>query len=193
MEVDNQPSQGINSLLSDMMQGTNKDKERGNINLETRSPWKNKQRNDTPPLKSSEATLAVPEKSTHTKLDTFTSFPRVVVEASIKLSDANPFQEFVIGLQNLLKNGQLVDPLFAFCPINTGGSEKKKHEFLGIPINMAMLGAHFKISSNGQNPFKKQKIWGKGVNKNKEEFCDPVVYFTFALLQIPPPKILFCR
>jgi hypothetical protein len=150
MEVDNQPSQGINSLLSDMMQGTSKNKERGNTNLKSRSPWKNKQRNDNPPLKSTDATSAMPEKSTHTKLDKHVhKFPHVVVEASIKLSDANPFQEFVIGLKNLLNNGQLVDPLFAFCPINTGGSEKKIHELLGIPINMTMLGVHFKISSNG--------------------------------------------
>ncbi len=33
MGVDYQPSPGINALLSDMMQGTNKDEERENINL----------------------------------------------------------------------------------------------------------------------------------------------------------------
>jgi hypothetical protein len=38
-----------------------------------------------------------------------------------------------------------------------------------------MLGAHFKISSNGKNPFDKQKVWGKGANKNKDEYKNPVV------------------
>jgi hypothetical protein len=150
MDVDHQPSPGINALLSNMMQGTNEDEERENINLETRSHQKNKQRNDGPSSKPSAAASAAPKKSAHTKLDKHIhKFPRVVVEGFIKLSDTNPFQEFVVGLQNLLKNGQLVDPFFTFCPINTGGLEKKIHESSGIPINMTMLGAHFKISSNG--------------------------------------------
>ncbi len=136
----------------------------------------------------------MPEKSAHTKLDKHIhKFPRVVVEGSIKLSDTNPFQEFVIGLQNLLKNGQLVDPFFEFCPINTGGLEKKIHELSGIPINMTMLGTHFKISSNGRNPFERQKVWGKGANKNKEEFWDPVVYFTFAFATDTAPKDLISQ
>jgi hypothetical protein len=106
---------------------------------------------------------------------------RVVVEASIKPLNDNPFQEFIFALQNLLKNGQVFNPLFAFSPIKIGGSEKKIHEWSGIPINMTLLGAHFKISSNGCNPSEKQKVWGKGNNKNKEEFCNPVVYFTMAI------------
>jgi hypothetical protein len=194
MDVDYQPSPGINALLSDMMQGTNEDEERENIDLETRSPQKNKQRNDGPSSKPSAAASAAPEKSAHTKLDKHIhKFSRVVVEGSIKLSDTNPFQEFVFGLQNLLKNGQLVDPFFAFCPINTGGLEKKIHESSGIPINMTMLGAHFKISSNGRNPFEKQKVWGKGANKNKEEFWDPVFYFTFAFARDTAPEDLILR
>jgi hypothetical protein len=121
------------------------------------------------------------------------TFPRIVIKESIKLLDSNPFQEFILCLQNLLKNGQLVDPFFAFSPINTGGAEKKLHELSGIPINMAMLGAHFKISSNGRNPFEKHRVWGKGANKNKEEFCDAVVYFTFAIATDYSPKDLILR
>jgi hypothetical protein len=63
----------------------------------------------------------------------------------------------------------------------------------GIPINMTMLGAHFKISSHSWNTFKKQKVWGKGANKNKEEFCEPVVYFTFANTTDYPPEDLILR
>ncbi len=45
-------------------------------------------------------------------------YPRVIIEAGISLSQADPFQEFICNLQHLLKNGQLVDPKFAFCPVN---------------------------------------------------------------------------
>jgi hypothetical protein len=137
MQVD-QPSPGINSFLSDMMKGITANKEGGkNIDPKTRSPPKNKQRNNAPTLKPSMATTAAPEKSIHTKLDKHDyKYPCAVVEASIKLSNTNPFQEFVITLQNLVKNGQLVDHLFVFSPIKTGGAAKKIHEPSGIPINM---------------------------------------------------------
>jgi hypothetical protein len=58
---------------------------------------------------------------------------------------------------------------------------------------MTMPGTHFKISSNGRNPIEKQKVWGKGANKNKEEFWDPVVYFTFAFATETAPKYLISR
>jgi hypothetical protein len=70
-------------------------------------------------------------------------------------------QDFIVNLQELLKNGQFVDKMFAFCPIDLDGTDKKIHETSGIPTNMTMLGANFKISSNGKNPFEKQKHWGK--------------------------------
>ena len=97
---------------------------------------------------------------------------KVIIEASIKLSGATPVQEFIVNLQELLKNGQLVDRMFAFCPINLDGKDKT--------TNMTMLVTHFKISSNGKNPFEKQKQWGK-VKKDKEEFCDLIVYFSLAI------------
>jgi hypothetical protein len=63
-------------------------------------------------------TTAAPEKSIHTKQDKREHmYPCIIVEASIKVSNDNPFQEFIAALQNLLKNGELVDPLFAFSPI----------------------------------------------------------------------------
>jgi hypothetical protein len=89
-----------------------------------------------------------------------------MVEASIKLTAANLTQEFIVNLQELLKNGQLVNKSFAFSPVKSDGGDKKTHETLGVPTNMTMLGAHFKISSNGKNPFKKQKAWR---NKTKKD------------------------
>jgi hypothetical protein len=155
MQID-QPNPGITTLLSDMMQGNTATKEGENIDHESRSPSNNKQKNYTPASKPSTMTTAVSEKSIHTKNDKNEyKYSCVVVKASIKLSSDNPFQDFIVALQNLLKNGQLVDPLFAFSPIKTGGFEKKIHEWSGIPINMTLVGAHFKISSNGRNPFEK--------------------------------------
>ncbi len=177
-----------------MMQGTINKGEEENIHPKTRSPRKNKQKNNGPPLKPTATSLSAPKKSIHTKWDKHVNtFPCIFIKASIKLSDSTPFQEFIGCLQNLLKNGQLIDPFFAFSPINTGGTEKKVHESSGIPINMTMLGAHFKISSNGRNPFEKQKVWGKGANKNKEELHYPVVYFTFGIAANYSPKDIISR
>ncbi len=53
---------------------------------------------------------------------------QVIVEASIKLMGANLMQEFIFYLQELLKNGQLVDKFFAFSPVKPDGGEKKIHE-----------------------------------------------------------------
>ena len=105
------------------------------------------------------------------------NYPCVIVEAGICLSQANPFQEFIGTLQHLLKNGQLVDPKFAFCPVNQDSKDRKIFDHSDIPINMTMLGAHIKITSNGRNPFTKQKQWGKSAGKGKDEAKDPVVYF----------------
>ncbi len=59
---------------------------------------------------------------------------------------------------------------------------------------MTMLGAHFKISSgNGKNPFDKQKVWGKGANKNKDEYKNPVVWFTLTIATDVEPKDLVSR
>ena len=86
----------------------------------------------------------------------------------------------------------MVDKMFAFCPINPDGTDKKIHEISGIVTNMTMLGAHFKISSNGKNPFEKQKQWGKA-KKDKEEFRDPIIYFLLAIATGKDPEDLLSR
>ena len=57
----------------------------------------------------------------------------------------------------LLKNGQIVDKIFAFCPINLNKADKEIYETSGVPTNMTMLGVHFKILSKGKNPIEKKK------------------------------------
>ncbi len=128
----NQPNPDITTLFSDMMQGNTETKEGENIDPEIRSPPKNKQKNNAPALKPSTTTVAASEKSVHTKNDKHMyKFSCVVVEASIKLSNDNPVHEFIVALQNVLTNGQLVNPLFAFSPIKIVGPEKKIHEWSG--------------------------------------------------------------
>jgi hypothetical protein len=117
---------------------------------------------------------------------------QVIVKASIKLTGSAPVQDFIVNLQELLKNGQFVNKMFAFCPIEPDGTDKKIHETSGIPTNITMLGAHFKISSNGRNPFEKQKQWGKA-KKGKEEFRDPIVYFSLVMATDKSPKDLLLR
>jgi hypothetical protein len=82
--------------------------------------------------------------------------------------------------------------MFSFCSIDPDGKDKKIHETSGIPTNMTMLGAHFKISSNGKNPFEKQKQWGKA-KKDKKEFRDPIVHFSLVMATDKNPKDLLSR
>ncbi len=107
---------------------------------------------------------------------------RVILEASIKLSDNNPFSEFITHLQDLLKNGQLVDPNFSLSPIKADGKDNLVHDPTTVPTNMTLLGAYVNISRSFHNSFEKQKVVSKssGSSKKKEEFNDPIVYFSFA-------------
>jgi hypothetical protein len=163
---------------------------------ETVSPVKNKQKKSYARTAAA-APTAAPAAKTKSVTTSFDSHIHkhqcVTVEASTKLMGATPTQEFIVNLHKLLKNGQLVDKFFAFCPVKPDGGEKKIHKVLGVPTNMTMLGAHFKISSNGRNPFEKQKVWGNKAKKDKEEFKDPIVYFTLAIATDVDPKELLAR
>ncbi len=183
----------INSHLSDMMQRGSKEDAARNKE-EQRSPAKSRQKKIT----FAEATASKPalkptikpqkpafEAHSHTN-------SRTIVEASIKLTGSAPVQDFIVNLQELLKNGQMVDKMFALCSINPDGADKKIHETSGIVSNMTMLGAHFKISSNGRSPFEKQKQWGKAKN-DKEEFWDPIIYFSLAIATDKNPEDLLSR
>ena len=194
MDVDDRADPSINSHLRDMMQGSPEEGAAEDDRDVQRSPAKSKQKKTT----FAEATAAKPalkpaikpqkpsfEAHKHT-------YPRTIVDASIKLTGSTPVQDFIVHLQELLKNGLMVDKTFAFCPINPNGSDKKIHEISGIATNMTMLGAHFKISSNGRNPFEKQKQWGKA-KKDKEEFRDPIIYFALAIATDTDPGDLLSR
>ena len=187
------------SILSDLNQGlaepeptkdcmTISKEEEGRL----RSPIKKKQNTGMRSLKA--ATIQPSRIKLMDSIDQYVhKYLRVIVEAGISLSQADPFQEFVSNLQHLLKNGQLVDSKFAFCPVNQESKDKKIFDHSGITINMTMLRAHVKITSNGRNPFMKQKQWGKNAGKGKEEAKDPVIYFTMAIATDVKPQEVISR
>ena len=71
--------------------------------------------------------------------------------------------------------------------------QTKRFEVSGIQSTMTIiLRAHFKILSNGKNPFEKQKQWGKA-KKDKEEFRDPIVYFPLEIATDKEPEDLLSR
>ncbi len=121
------------------------------------------------------------------------NFPRVLVEASIALKGDNPELDFMTSLQELLKNGQIVDKNFAFCPVKPDGGTKKIHDPSKVPTNMTLLSAHFKISSTkNKNPFEKQKVWKNG-KEVKGKLHNPVIYFSMAIATDDEPKDLLAR
>ena len=112
---DDRVDPSINSHLSDMMQGGSKEDAAGDEG-EQRSPAKSKQKK----IIFAEATASNPvlkptikppkpafEAHSHTN-------PWTIVEASIKLTGSATVQNFIVNLQELLKNGQMVDKMFAF-------------------------------------------------------------------------------
>jgi len=178
MDMEDWADPSINSHLMDMMQGSSEEGAAEDKGDDQISPAKSKQKKIT----FAEATAAKPAlkpaiKPPKPSIEAHKhAYPRTITDASIKLTGSTPVQDFIVHLQELLKNGLMVDKMFVFCPINPNGTDKKIHEISGIVTNMTMLGAHFKISSNGKNPFEKQKLWGKA-KKDKEEFRDPIIYF----------------
>jgi hypothetical protein len=116
-----------------------------------------------------------------------------IIEACIQIIGDNPERKFVEALKELLRNVQIVDKYFSFSPIKAEGagliSDSSK-----IPVNMTVLGAHFKISSQGGgNPFERQKVWGKNKKAEGEEFKDPIVYFTMAVASDEDPAEIMDR
>ncbi len=81
------------------------------------------------------------------------NFPQVLAEASVTMRSETPMQEFIIDLQELLKNGQLVDKNYAYCLVKNDGWMKKIKDPTSLPTNMTLLSVYFEILSNkGWNP-----------------------------------------
>jgi hypothetical protein len=95
----------------------------------------------------------------------------------------------------------MVDPKFVINTLNPMSKEKSIMAKGEISPNMTKLGIHVRISSNG-NAFNKQKVWnkeeqgnkGRNNRKNKkEEYKDPIVYFSRVLSSKVEPKEIIDR
>jgi hypothetical protein len=101
-----------------------------------------------------------------------------------------------------IENAQMVDPRFVTNTLNPMSKEKNITSKEEISPNMTKLGIHVKISGNG-NAFNKQKVWDKkeqGNNgkynrksKNKEEYRDPIVYFSMVVSSEVDPREIIDR
>ncbi len=117
------------------------------------------------------------------------------MESLIQLPAEKPENYFIEALRELLRNGKIVDKQFAFATVKKGEGDYLISKANSIPNNMTVLSKHFKISYQGnKNPFKKQKVWDKNKkDKDKEEFREPTVYFSFAIaMEEEPLEILEC-
>ena len=161
-----------------------------------RSPPKNKQKKASSTVKAQEVAPKLILKSSlqsNFEEKNLHKFQRVDVEASIELKSDNPEQEFVANLQELLKNGQMVDKSFVFCPVKPNSGEKKIHDYTKIPTNMTLLSGHFKIlSEKNRNPFEKQKVWKNG-KEVKGERRNTTIYFSMAIASGEEPEELIAR
>ncbi len=116
-------------------------------------------------------------------------FPQVLAEMSVQLNGNTLVQEFIVNLQELLKNGQLVDKTFALCPVKEDGKDKKIQDPSGVPTNMTLLSAYCKISSmKGWNPFKKQKVW-RNNKEVKGKVRNPIFFLPLPLQRTKNLKI----
>jgi hypothetical protein len=169
-------------------QGSSKTSSRRNANARQVSPNK-------------EGPVVLPSAQTTTFLDNFV-YPhsRIILELAVILKSDKASEEFTQALMAFLANAQMVDPKFVINPLDPNSKEKNISSKGEILTNLTKLGAHVKISGNG-NVFSKQKVWNKeessdrGTRKSnkKEEFKDPTIYFSMIVSSEVAPKDLIER
>jgi hypothetical protein len=92
-----------------------------------------------------------------------------------------------------ITNAQMVDSMFVINPLDPNSKEKNISSKGEISQSMTKLGIHVKISGNG-NVFNRKKVWGNQANicksrkSKKEEFRDPVVWFSMVISSVVPPQ-----
>ena len=124
------------------------------------------------------------------------SYSRVILELAIALKSKSVFEEFTQALMAFITNAQMVDPKFVINPISPTSKEKNISNKGEISSNMTKLGTHIKISGNG-SAFNKKKVWNnqsteqKSRKTQKEEFRDPVVYFSMIIsMEVEPSELI---
>ncbi len=122
----------------------------------------------------------------------------IILKLAVVLKSNKAFEEFTQALMALLSNAQLVDPKFVINPLNPNSKERNITSKGEISTNMTKLSAHVKILGNG-NVFNKQKVWNREEDdtqskrkaNKKEEYKDPMVYFSMIVsLEVPPKDII---
>jgi hypothetical protein len=120
----------------------------------------------------------------------------IILELAIALKSDKAFEEFTQALMAFITNAQMVDPKFVINPINPTSKEKNISNKGEVSSNMTKLGTHVKISGNG-NVLNKKKVWNNNSSdrssrkSQKEEFCDPVVYFSMVIsTQVEPLELI---
>jgi hypothetical protein len=121
---------------------------------------------------------------------------RVIIELAILLKSDKAFEEFTQALMAFITNAQMVDPKFVINPIKPLSKEKNISNKSEISPNMTKLGIHIKISGNG-NAFNKKKVWNnqtsdcKSRKTQKDEFRDPVIYFSMVIsTEVEPLELI---
>ena len=121
---------------------------------------------------------------------------RVIIELAILLKSDKAFEEFTQALMAFITNAQMVDPKFVINPIKPSSKEKNISNKSEISPNMTKLGIHIKISGNG-NAFNKKKVWNnqtsdrKSRKVRKDEFRDPVIYFSMVIsTEVEPLELI---
>jgi hypothetical protein len=89
---------------------------------------------------------------------------RVILELVVVLKSDKAFEEFTQALMAFLSNAQMVDPKFVINPLNPNSKERNIASKGKISSNLTKLGAHVKISGNG-NVFNKQKVWNREIGR----------------------------
>jgi hypothetical protein len=176
------------------------------VNVDICSPVKKRQGSSKMSLQRNAGTqqvsppkVAAPTARSTTFLESFNHLhSRVILELAVVLKSGKAFEEFTQALVAFLSNAQMVDPKFVINPLNPNSKERNIASKGKISSNLTKLGAHVKISGNG-NVFNKQKVWNQEEPDNwstrkankKEEFRDPTVYFTMIVsLETPPTDII---
>jgi hypothetical protein len=105
--------------------------------------------------------VAAPTARSTTFLENF-NYPHshVILELAVVLKSDKAFEEFTQALMAFLSNAQMVDPKFVINLLNPNSKERNIASKGKISSNLTKLGAHVKISGNG-NVFNKQKVWNR--------------------------------
>ncbi len=110
------------------------------------------------------------------------------MEAAICLTSEDKPKEFITAIKVLVQNAKYLDPHFGLAPLKSNPSKLSKIIMAeeDVPSNFTHLGQY--AFTSGNRIFEKKKNWKKDKEKQAhhdnaaEDFNDPIVYFTIAIV-----------